>query len=168
MCVAALLFQYGYETIKKCTMPTEGYRVLSDEMWESLSESIGSYHTPTIFQSNILVLLGYFQKSAPLMKHRKLILKNLNRDFKDNYGLTEEELQDIYTNKNDISLVVIFGSPYIVNLLPHDMNILIAYEENEDTLQAVEDFLRGTLEAKGKLPITIYSNDEIQTLVNKT
>ena len=101
MCVAALLFQYGYETIKKCTMPTEGYRVLSDEMWESLSESIGSYHTPTIFQSNILVLLGYFQKSAPLMKHRKLILKNLNRDFEIVEGIT---ISDLLTAKPPIEV----------------------------------------------------------------
>ena len=41
-------------------------------------------------------------------------------------------------------------------MLPRDVNILVAYEENEDTLQAVEDFLAGKLEAKGQLPITIY------------
>ena len=92
MCVAALLFQYGYESINKFSMPTESFRVLSDEMWETLSEYIGAYHTPTIFQSNILVLLGYFQNSAPLMKHRKLILKNLKSDFEVVEGITISDL----------------------------------------------------------------------------
>ena len=92
MCVAALLFQYGYESINKFSMPTESFRVLSDEMWDSLSEYIGAYHTPTIFQSNVLVLQGYFQKSAPLMKNRKLILKNLKNDFEVVEGITISDL----------------------------------------------------------------------------
>lgn len=92
MCVAALLFQYGYESINKFSMPTESFRVLSDEMWDSLSEYIGAYHTPTIFQSNVLVLQGYFQKSAPLMKHRMLILKNLKSDFEVVEGITMSDL----------------------------------------------------------------------------
>jgi beta-N-acetylhexosaminidase len=100
--------------------------------------------------------LTYLSKNPKPLKFEKVVyLKNLNRDFKDNYGLKEDVIQDIFTNKDTISLVVVLGSPYIVNLLPGDINILVAYEENEDTLQAVEDFLEGKLEARGKLPITI-------------
>jgi beta-N-acetylhexosaminidase len=96
------------------------------------------------------------KKPKPLKFENVVYLKNLNRNFKDKYGLSDNILKDIYANKDNISLVVVLGSPYIVNMLPRDVNILVAYEENEDTLQAVEDFLAGKLEAKGQLPITIY------------
>jgi len=79
MCVAALLLEYGYEVVKKFTELPESFRILSDEMWESLSEGVGNYHTPKIFQSDTLVLQGYFQKSRPIVKHRKIILKNLEK-----------------------------------------------------------------------------------------
>lgn len=94
-------------------------------------------------------------------------LKGLNKNYQENYGIKDELLQEIYDKKDKISLIVIFGSPWVVPLLPHNVNILVAYEENEDTIEAVKDFLDGKLEAKGKLPITIYQNQELQTIVDK-
>ena len=108
MCIAALLLEYGYEYVQKYEtgaryiVPTEGFRTLSEEMWESLSEAIGKYHIPTIFQSNTLVVEGYFQNSVPLVKHRKTIMKNLERlRFEIIDGVT---MQDLLTAPAPIEL----------------------------------------------------------------
>ena len=60
------------------------------------------------------------------------------------------------TSRNIPSVVISFGSPYLVNALNQQPDVYIAaYGESESTEKAVVQALLGQSEIKGKLPITI-------------
>ncbi len=61
-------------------------------------------------------------------------------------------------------IIVVFGSPYIVSKIKGDHTIIVAYEENEDTIKGVQDILSGELVPQGKLPITIHRENGLVPL----
>lgn len=84
-----------------------------------------------------------------------------------NFGLSEEILQSLYTAKDSISLIVLYASPYAIPLLPRNIPILVAYEDDQDAHLAVSDVLKGSLEPKGKLPIKLTPALDLQEIADK-
>ncbi len=118
-------------------------------------------HRDEIFTEHAYALSEkLYRKALTFIPRRKeavneniVVLDGLNQNHLDFYGLSEETLQKIYDNSDKISLIVIFGSPYVINILPDGVDILVAYEDNAMTRKAVEDFLKGEIKAEGRLPV---------------
>jgi hypothetical protein len=58
---------------------------------------------------------------------------------------------------------VVFGSPYVIPLLPQPSSALIAYEKTTGSEEAVFQALRGSFKPVGKLPVETLPKYYTQT-----
>ncbi len=73
------------------------------------------------------------------------------------FGLNEEDISLINKLDENKTILVVFGSPYILKAINNKKNVLIAYENNEITHKIVAKIILNKKNAKGKLPIS-YQN----------
>ncbi len=53
-------------------------------------------------------------------------------------------------------VIVLFGTPYSLEILPIGDGMLLAYEMDKDAQESAADVILGRMEPRGKLPISIY------------
>lgn len=73
-----------------------------------------------------------------------------------NFGLADVDMQtlkELAAAKTPTTLIL-FGSPYALRILPEFTNLILAYEEDPDALEAACDVVFGDLNPKGRLPVT--------------
>ncbi len=94
------------------------------------------------------------QKSTVILAIHDLCIKPINQ-----FGLTENLYQMIHAfNSLSEVIVILFGSPYILQKLPNllKMNgLILAYEDTVFTQTTAARILRGDLKSVGKLPISL-------------
>lgn len=84
-----------------------------------------------------------------------IAVNGMSRYASKNYGFSQEELQSIQQiNQKTKVLLVLFGSPYSLVHFKDYKNIVVAYENNAITQQAVANILLGNLSVEGKLPVS--------------
>lgn len=94
------------------------------------------------------------------IKNKKTIvisLFDLNKSDHTHYGIKPnilEFLNNLAKSKRNI-ILIIYGTPYSLKLFKDFKTIIMAYEDDKDTKQAIEKVLNGKLKASGQLPITI-------------
>jgi len=83
-------------------------------------------------------------------------LKEMTTSHKKQYNLSDSRIEEINTKAKEGPIVVaVYGTPYAIKFFSDDVTLIIAYEDNPDTHEAVADLLKGELEATGRLPIKI-------------
>ena len=163
---------------KACTLKRELYRSAITEINPTPIEGpvcilqIGGSHLSTFEQAMQLPRLFLPSESTPGEQEKVLealdSFKTVIVSFQD---ITQERfrkkigfwgiqkptlnLLDQLRRKPYKKIFVLFGSPYTVSLFhPHE-SLLVAYENDPDAEIAAADVLKGTLQAKGKLPIRV-------------
>ncbi len=73
----------------------------------------------------------------------------------NNYGLDEEQLKFINAagGKNNV-IIAVMGNPYALKYMCHAKELMVAYEDNEWTQEAVFQFITRYPKPSGKLPVT--------------
>ena len=103
------------------------------------SFSVSNYNLEKIAAHDIII--------APVYAMSKYASKN--------YGFTDAELLMLKEiNKKTKVIIVLFGSPYSLKHFQDFENIIVAYEENHITEQAVANMLLGNLSIEGRLPVS--------------
>ena len=80
-----------------------------------------------------------------------IAIRGLNHR-KENFGLSSEALTLMQTPE---AIFCVFGTPYVLSLLPPTAKVLIAYEEDEVAQKTTLEILKGKRKAVGLLPIDI-------------
>lgn len=79
----------------------------------------------------------------------------MSRFSSKNYGFSETELNLIKAiNKKTKVILVLFGSPYSLKHFDDFKNIIVAYERNSITENAVANLLINSIGSSGKLPVS--------------
>ena len=107
-------------------------------------------------QNNCVFEMVDFAKSNNIINKKIVIsLFNMSKLKRDNFGISTETIEKIklLNNQNDI-ILIIFGSPYSLNLFK-DIQAIIAYEEEPAAQKYAALTLLGKHHAIGKLPIKI-------------
>ena len=76
--------------------------------------------------------------------------------FKQNqFGISDEKFAEIARLKNEgkAVTVIVYGSPYSLELLQNADRIIIAYEDDGAAQEAVQQILAGNAKAEGHLPV---------------
>ena len=82
-------------------------------------------------------------------------LHYLSNKSTSNYGLTEKTANFINAFKKEkTSVLVSFGSPYVLSRFPDMENIICAYQDESGFQYAAAEALFGAIPIKGKLPVT--------------
>ena len=77
----------------------------------------------------------------------------------NNFGISSSQVQLLQSLQSiDNAGIIYFGNPYAIKNSCGGKNILAAYEDDAVFQVAVYDFLKGSLEAKGTLPVAVCEN----------
>lgn len=83
-------------------------------------------------------------------------LHNMSRFASKNYGITDNSLDFLYLlEKQNRSILCVFGSPYSLKYFQNFHTILVAYNEEDDTKDVAAQVLMGARGAEGTLPVSI-------------
>jgi beta-glucosidase-like glycosyl hydrolase len=82
-------------------------------------------------------------------------LTKMHKNKKQNYGIPQEKIDEIKTLKalGKTVTVILYGSPYAVELVQDADRIIVAYEDDAATQEAVQQILAGFASAEGTLPV---------------
>lgn len=82
-------------------------------------------------------------------------LHNLNNNSKNNYGISDNEL-DLINDISKVSTVILvnFGSPYLLKYFDNIPVVIQAYEDADDFQDLAAQLIFGGATCKGKLPVT--------------
>jgi beta-glucosidase-like glycosyl hydrolase len=86
-----------------------------------------------------------------------IALGEMNKFINKNFGISEnvsELMRQLRAMDKKIH-VILFGTPYSIELFPNANSFIVAYEDTVTSQHAVVDVLRGDLKPSGVLPITI-------------
>ncbi len=81
-----------------------------------------------------------------------------NQKWEESFGLNEEErtlFKKIHRECKEV-VFTLFGTPYALEALPKESQVLIGYEAASESEEAIFDVLMGREKAKGKLPVTVW------------
>lgn len=80
---------------------------------------------------------------------------NMNKFASQNFGISDAALRSIEAIQasGKSVVVVLFGSPYSIKLLPNVATIVVAYEDDRDAQEAAARVIVGECQARGTLPI---------------
>lgn len=106
-----------------------------------------------------------------LAKYDQVIISvfGMSRYASKNYGFSKDELKIINNiNKKTKVILTLFGSPYSLKYFNDFNNIIIAYEQNIITENAVSNLLLNSLSVNGKIPVSagkfkVGTGEEITT-----
>ncbi|MCC6814806.1 MAG: serine hydrolase [Saprospiraceae bacterium] len=101
-------------------------------------------------------------KNNPILRdadHIIISLHQLNFKSANNYGLSNDQIEFInkLSKKRKVHLVV-FGSPYVIQLFPEVSSALLAYENNDIIQNITAEMMFGTDPISGTLPISLGKN----------
>lgn len=82
-------------------------------------------------------------------------LHNYNRKPANHFEIPNNLIQFLNRKGHEAWTHIILGNPYAVANFPSIQNILFAYEDNIQTQNAVVQWLEGSIEAVGVLPVTV-------------
>jgi beta-glucosidase-like glycosyl hydrolase/CubicO group peptidase (beta-lactamase class C family) len=82
-------------------------------------------------------------------------LHNFSRRPANNYGLSENTITLLKKVQQFNCINFVFGNPYALKYLCNAKNLVACYEDDNITQTAAADLLKGTFDAKGKLPVTV-------------
>ena len=83
-------------------------------------------------------------------------LHNYSRRPAGNFGLSNASVYLMNTlQQNDKSITLVFGNPYAIKNCCNAPNLLACYEDDDITQNATANWLAGSIQAKGKLPVTV-------------
>ncbi len=84
-----------------------------------------------------------------------LAITKMHKNKKQNFGISQEKIDEIKTLKatGKTVTVILYGSPYALDLVQDADRIIVAYEDDAATQEAVQQILAGFAKAEGTLPI---------------
>lgn len=85
-------------------------------------------------------------------------LHNYSRRPANNFGLSSASLYLLNGLQSQKTITVVFGNPYALKNIATAPNLVAAYEDDDITQSAAADLLAGTIQPKGKLPVTVTEN----------
>ena len=87
-------------------------------------------------------------------------ITDANGNADQNFGLSLESISLCEKVEKEFpknSIFAHFGTPYALSFLPKDSTILVGYEAEKESFEAMAEVLVGEKEAKGELPVTAAS-----------
>lgn len=85
-------------------------------------------------------------------------LHNYSRRPANNFGLAPASVQLVNGLQQEQAITLVFGNPYALKNFVNAPNLIECYEDDEVVQQAAADLLAGTIQPKGKLPVTVTEN----------
>ncbi len=85
-------------------------------------------------------------------------LHNYSRRPANNYGLSNASIYLLNELQQSNTISLVFGNPYAIKYISKPSNLVAAYEDDELTQEAVVKLLEGTIQPKGKLPVSVSDN----------
>jgi beta-glucosidase-like glycosyl hydrolase/CubicO group peptidase (beta-lactamase class C family) len=86
-------------------------------------------------------------------------IHNLTRSPATNFGINATETGFINSlQKNNNTLILLFGNAYAVKNCCNASNLIVCYEDDSIVQNTAIDMLQGTLPFKGTLPVTVCDN----------
>ncbi|NCI48608.1 serine hydrolase [Sediminibacterium roseum] len=85
-------------------------------------------------------------------------LHNFSRRPANNFGLSAASVSLVNGLQSGKTITLVFGNPYALKNFPAAANLVACYEDDEVVQSAATDLLAGTIEPKGKLPVTVTDN----------
>ena len=85
-------------------------------------------------------------------------LHNFSRRPANNFGLSNASLYLLNGLQQNKTITLIFGNPYALKNVNSAPNLIACYEDDDITQEAAVALLQGTIQAKGKLPVTVTEN----------
>lgn len=160
------LLIYGHH---KADTVKEIQEIFIPQAFEAVREAVISGRIPeTLIEAKVSKILQAKQNMAPILEgelfppsayalKRQLFRQSLTLLADKPLSTHFRRVIEVYS-KNDISsepadLIVLYATPYLIPHLPKNVPILVAYEDDPDTHEAVRDFLNGTFIPTGSLPI---------------
>jgi CubicO group peptidase (beta-lactamase class C family) len=101
-----------------------------------------------------------------LRGYTKLIvgIHQLNRAPANRFGMKDETLELIHHLQDSLrAMTFLFGNAYAAGYFPEAKNLAICYEDDSIVHQTAFDLLRGKLDYRGKLPVTIHQQFPLGT-----
>ena len=135
---------------------------LRTDITNTASLSIGKSEPALMFKTlekyqNITHFTSADYSIEKLKKFEQVIISvyGMSRYSSKNYGFSDLELTIIKEiNKETKVILVLFGSPYSLKYFDDFKNIIVAYERNKITENAVTNILLNSLGTTGKLPVS--------------
>ena len=85
-------------------------------------------------------------------------LHNFSRRPANNFGISNASVLLMNGLQQPQTLTLIFGNPYAVKNFADAPNLIACYEDDETTQEASFALLKGDIQAKGKLPVSVSDN----------
>lgn len=82
-------------------------------------------------------------------------LHNFSRRPANNFGLSNVSLYLLTRLQQSQTITLVFGNPYSIKNIAKAPNLVACYEDDEITQAAAFELLKGNLQPKGKLPVTV-------------
>jgi len=82
-------------------------------------------------------------------------LHNYSRRPANNYGLSKAVMYLVNGLQQQQTVTLAFGNPYAIKYIAGATNLVACYEDDDLTQQAALQMLQGTIQPKGKLPVTV-------------
>jgi beta-N-acetylhexosaminidase len=85
-------------------------------------------------------------------------LHNYSRRPANNFGLSGASVYLLNGLQQPKTITLVFGNPYALKNMASAPNLVACYEDDEVIQSAAADLLAGTIQPKGKLPVTVTEN----------
>jgi beta-N-acetylhexosaminidase len=82
-------------------------------------------------------------------------LHNYSRRPANNYGLSNAVVYLVNALQQPNMLTMVFGNPYAIKYIDQPSNLVAAYEDDDLTQETAVKLLQGSIQPKGKLPVTV-------------
>lgn len=85
-------------------------------------------------------------------------LHNFSRRPANNFGISNPSVYLLNGLQQNNTITLVFGNPYALKNIVSAPNLIACYEDDDVTQEAAVSLLQGTIQAKGKLPVTVAEN----------
>ncbi len=85
-------------------------------------------------------------------------LHNFSRRPANNFGISNPSVYLLNGLQQNNTITLVFGNPYALKNIVSATNLIACYEDDDITQEAAVSLLQGTIQAKGKLPVTVAEN----------
>lgn len=136
-------------------------RILHAKQW-----AFQQHHKPFNKNEAMTLKKNIFSAAITIAKDTRAADRDINNDVivtisgmrpyaQQNFGISADRLEEITRLKNEgkCVTVVLYGSPYAVDLVNNADRIIVAYEDDAAAQEAVQQILAGFAHAHGTLPV---------------
>lgn len=136
-------------------------RILHAKQW-----AFQQHHKPFNKNEAITLKKNIFSEAITIAKDTRAADRDINNDAivtisgmhpyaQQNFGISADKLEEIARLKDEgkCVTVVLYGSPYAVDLVNNADRIIVAYEDDAAAQEAVQQILAGFASAHGILPV---------------